>query len=97
VTRITLVKKSNSDGNQCRKCDDVSQRLQRDADSDGMVLAARYGVERAPFFIVKQPDKEPQVYTVYMQLLRDVLKEEDGGDEREHAMDLADKGTVDFL
>jgi hypothetical protein len=111
MTRITLVKKINADGSPCRKCDDVSQRLERDgvadridavvvADardphSEGMAVAAHYGVERAPFFIVERPGQAPQVYTVYMRLLRQVLEHK--GDERQEAAEVMDAAGLDFI
>lgn len=65
---ITFVKKILADGELCKKCRDVSERLdseglieminhisiadERDADSEGMRLARQYHVERAPFFLV---------------------------------------------
>ena len=113
MTTITLVKKVLADGTPCAKCDDVLARLERDGvwhridrvvtaderapDSEGLRIAERYGVERAPFFVVEREGEEAQVYTVYMRVLRDVLQAEDGGDERERAIDLADAGAVDFL
>jgi hypothetical protein len=111
MTRITLVKKINADGTPCRKCDDVSQRLKRDGvadridevvvaderdpDSDGMAIAARYGVERAPFFIVERPGQAPQVYSVYMRLRREVLEHK--GDERAEAAELMETAGLDFI
>ncbi len=88
--KITLVKKIKADGSECRKCVEVSQRLEdaglmsridevviadeRDASSPGMQLAARLQVERAPFFIVTGDDGEERVYTVYLRFLREVLQ-----------------------
>ena len=113
MTRITLVKKIKADGAPCAKCDDVLARLERDgvwhridrvvtadereADSEGARIAERHGVERAPFFVVERDGEQPQIYTVYMRVLRDVLQADDAGDERERAIDLADAGAVDFI
>jgi hypothetical protein len=65
---ITFVKKILADGSLCKKCREVSERLEteglieiinhisiadeRDADSEGMRLAREHNVERAPFFLV---------------------------------------------
>ena len=111
MTRITLVKKVRADGAPCRKCADVDARLERDgvraridrvvvADerdpaSEGMVLAARHGVERAPFFVVERPGRAAQVYTVYMCLLREVLEKK--GDERAEVAELMESAGLDFI
>jgi hypothetical protein len=66
---ITFVKKILADGELCKKCREVSERLEaeglieminhisiadeRDAESEGMRLARQHNVERAPFFLVE--------------------------------------------
>lgn len=91
--RLTFVKKILEDGSPCAKCGDVEQRLRdgghwdrlhrvitadaRDPDSEGMRLAARHGVARAPFFLVED-DRGTRVYTVFLQFQRDVLGGADG-------------------
>jgi len=90
--KITLVKKIKADGSECRKCEEVSQRLlaaglmsridevviadERDPNSAGMLLAERLQVERAPFFIVTGDAGEEHVYTVYFRFLKEVLRAE---------------------
>ena len=90
MTRITLVKKRKADGNLCRKCDDVSRRLQRDGlaaridrvviaderepEGLGMRLAREHDVDRAPFFLVTDDSSQVRVYTVYHRLVEAVLK-----------------------
>lgn len=90
--QITMIKKIREDGTACRKCAEVEQRLaeaglsdqidrviiadERDPDSEGMQLAARYNIDRAPFFMVEEEDREPQIYTVYMKFLKEVLNRE---------------------
>ena len=87
--RITLVKKVLPDGSLCAKCHDVEQKLkendqekyldqiliadERDQDSAGMELARSLQVERAPFFVVEEAGKEPQVYTVYFKFVKDII------------------------
>ena len=87
--KITLVKKILADGSPCAKCRDVQQKLEendqlqfidqtliadvRDEQSPGMQLAKKYGVDRAPFFLVEKDGQEPQVYTVYFKLVKEVL------------------------
>lgn len=111
MATITLVKKIKADGSACRKCADVLGRIERDgvseridrvvvADerdpaSEGMRLAARYHVERAPFFIVERPGEPVQIYTVYMRLLREVLQRE--ADERAEVAELMRGGGLDFV
>lgn len=85
---VTFVKKVLADGSPCRKCADVEARLdagnhwpaidrtviadERDAASEGMQIAARLGVERAPFFVVENSG-ETIVYTVFFKFLKEVL------------------------
>ena len=87
--RITLVKKVLADGSLCAKCNDVEQKLkennqekflaetliadERDPESPGMQLAQRLNVQRAPFFVVEEDGKEPEVYTVYFKLVKEVF------------------------
>lgn len=86
---ITLVKKIMEDGKQCKKCGEVSQRLEegnemrfidrtviadvRDPDSEGMKIAEKHDVKVAPFFVVEEDGIE-RIYKTYMQFKRDVLK-----------------------
>ena len=65
---ITFVKKIMANSELCPKCSEVSERLERDGlleninyiavadsknpDSEGMLLALKYKVERAPFFLL---------------------------------------------
>ncbi|MBY6189398.1 hypothetical protein [Microbulbifer agarilyticus] len=87
--RITLVKKILADGSPCGKCRDVEQKLkendqekfldetliadERDPESAGMALAQKLNVQRAPFFVVEEEGKEPEVYTVYFKFAKEVL------------------------
>ena len=87
--RITLVKKVLADGSLCAKCKDVEQKLkendqerfldetliadERDPESAGMQLAQRLNVQRAPFFVVEEEGKDPEVYTVYFKFAKEVL------------------------
>lgn len=80
---ITFVKKILDDGSPCKKCQEVSERLEsegvlphinhvviadmRDASSEGVRLANQYSVERAPFFIVEE-NGETSVFDVYFKL-----------------------------
>ena len=85
---ITIVKKKLADGSDCRKCAEITEHLQsrglwdridevvwaleNDPQSPGMILGARLGVERAPFFVVRDEQGE-HVYTSVLQLIRERL------------------------
>lgn len=82
---ITMVKKKLKDGSDCRKCAEITEHLKTrglwervdevvwahedDPNSPGMVLGARLGVARAPFFVVRDEGGET-VYTSVLQLIR---------------------------
>lgn len=88
--RITLVKKVLADGEDCGKCKDVQQRLEkggylsridrvlvadeRNPGSAGWMVAAQYGVDSAPFFVVRHDDGREQVFTVFMSFLHEILE-----------------------
>ena len=79
---VNMVKKRMADGSECRKCWEVTQLLksrgyqnhindivwavENDSENSGAKLAEKYGVERAPFFIVMNGGKEV-VYTSTLQ------------------------------
>ena len=83
---VTMVKKKLRDGSDCRKCAEATEHLRSrglldrvdevvwaredDPESPGMVLARRLGVERAPFFVVRDEQGE-KVYTSVLQLVRE--------------------------
>ncbi len=89
-TEIYFIKKIKMDGTPCKKCAEVEQRLiendymrfinktiiadERDLESEGMQLAKQYQVERAPFFIVNKTDQEPQIYTIYFKLVKEIIE-----------------------
>ncbi len=78
-----MVKKKLRDGSDCRKCEEVTEYLrgrglwerideviwaeEGNAESPGMILGERLGVERAPFFVVRD-DAGEIVYTSVLQL-----------------------------
>jgi hypothetical protein len=90
MSHVTLVKKIKLDGEPCRKCADIENRLlrdgyadritrtviadERDPESEGLLLASRHSVERAPFFIVEHASGEIEVFDIYFKLVRDVFK-----------------------
>lgn len=109
--KITFVKKIKADGSPCRKCAEVEARLEsaglmgrmdlivvadeRDAESEGMRLAAEHGVDAAPFFVVTSASGLV-VYTSYVKLLKEVLSVETS--DTEEAIDILKKNKdIDFL
>ena len=89
--KITLVKKILASGKLCPKCEDVLDRLEktdqmsfidqvliadeRDPESEGLRLAKKLGVERAPFFVVEDGG-DLKIYTVYFKVAKEVLSNE---------------------
>jgi len=83
---VIMVKKKLADGSDCRKCNEVTQYLQsrglwdridevvwareNDPESPGLVLGARFGIERAPFFIVRD-DAGETAYRSVLQLIQE--------------------------
>ncbi|WP_461534821.1 hypothetical protein [Spongorhabdus nitratireducens] len=90
---ITFVKKTLADGSPCKKCNDVTARLESSGqmqhiskilvaeesnpDSEGMQLASKLNIDKAPFFIVEYEGEEPQVFTIYFKLVKDILNKLD--------------------
>lgn len=84
-----MVKKRFADGRTCDKCEQAESMLRRrglweridevlwadeaDAESPGMELSRRHGVERAPFFVVRDAEGKDRVYTSALRLCRDEL------------------------
>ncbi len=110
--KITFVKKILSDGSPCAKCADVINKLEssgqmarinevliadeRDPFSPGMQLAKHFNVDRAPFFVVEKANEEPQIYTVYLKFVKEVLEEKT--DENEELKEiLQNNSDLDFL
>lgn len=82
MSHITFVKKILANGELCKKCQEVNDRLsnegliehinqiaiadERDAESEGMRLAKQYNVERAPFFLVEE-NGDTTVFDIYFK------------------------------
>lgn len=110
--KITLVKKILKDGSPCAKCADVQEKLdasgqmahinqvliadERDPSSPGMVLAQSLNVERAPFFVIEEADKEPVVYTVYLKFVKEVLNQQASAKDEAREI-LENNSDLDFL
>lgn len=110
--KITLVKKILADGSPCKKCGDVLEKLessghmahidnvlvadQRDPEGEGMALAIKLDVDRAPFFVVEEDGKEPVVYTIYMKFVKEILEQKTSeSDELKEIME--NNEDLDFL
>lgn len=106
---IAMVKKRFADGRECRKCaqateqlrarglwgrvDEVIEAPEGDRESPGNRLAARLGVEVAPFFVVTD-DAGEHVYTSVMRLIHDRLGKEVSDAERARSIDPDDIGGI---
>jgi hypothetical protein len=104
-----MVKKRLLDGSECRKCaqataqleqrglwqriDEVVEAQEGDATSPGSQLAARLGVDTAPFFVVRDGAGE-HVYTSVMRLIHDRLGAAVSDQERAAAIDPDDVGGI---
>lgn len=90
---ITFVKKILNSGELCKKCREVSERLEsedliklinhiaiadeRDSNSEGVRLAKQHGVTRAPFFLV-EVDGEVTVFDIYFKFKKFMLEHTTG-------------------
>jgi hypothetical protein len=106
---ITMVKKRLRDGSECRKCNQASEQLRSrnllgrideivwadegNPDSPGIRLGVQYGVDHAPFFIVRD-DKGEHVYTSVMLLIRERLGQAVTDAEQAKQIDPDDIGGI---
>jgi hypothetical protein len=104
-----MIKKRLVDGSECRKCADATDHLKsrglwdriddivwaHDAnpESAGHIAGQRLGVDRAPFFVVREDDRE-LVYTSVLQLVRDKLGTAVTDEEHAAAIDVDDIGGI---
>lgn len=104
-----MVKKRLSDGTECRKCQDATALLQSrglwsrideivwahegDAESPGMQLGARFGVDQAPFFVVSDGTREV-VYVSVLQLARDHFAASVTAQQQAAVLDVDDIGGI---
>jgi len=88
--KVTLVKKVLANGSPCKKCIDVLEKLEAadqmqfiddiviadesDKNSPGMLLAAKYDVSRAPFFVVEKDDQQVDIHTIYFKFVKEVIE-----------------------
>mgnify|MGYP001596069718 FL=1 len=110
--KITMVKKIFADGAPCKKCAEVEAKMheagqlerldqvivadEAEPQSDGMLLAAKYGVDRAPFFVVERAGQPPEVFTVYFQFVKKVLNATTTEDEELEEI-MNDNPDLDFI
>ena len=106
---ITMVKKKMRDGSDCRKCAEATEHLRTrglwdridevvwaqegDPNSPGMVLGTRLGVERAPFFVVRDESGE-KVYTSVLRLIQERFGEKVSTLDRARDIDPDDVGGI---
>jgi hypothetical protein len=109
--KITMVKKIFADGSPCKKCGEIEEKmraagqLQRidrtvvadesNDQSEGMLLAAEHGVDRAPFFIVERAVAPTVIYTVYFKFVKEVLDAETS--EEDEIAEIMNDVDLDFL
>ncbi|MCL2451034.1 MAG: hypothetical protein FWD17_18980, partial [Polyangiaceae bacterium] len=86
---LTMVKKRFANGETCRKCaqaedllksrglwgrvDEVLWADEADPSSPGAQLAARHGVDLAPFFVVRDDADRAVLYTSVLKLIQERL------------------------
>ena len=106
---ITMVKKKLKDGSDCRKCEEATEHLRSrgllervdevvwaiedEPESPGMVLGARLGIERAPFFVVRDENGE-KVYTSVLRLVQERLGHKVTDQEQARSIDPDDIGGI---
>lgn len=106
---ITMVKKRLRDGSECRKCSEAMEHLRNrgllerideivwadegDPASPGVVLGEKLGVERAPFFIVRDGNEE-KVYLSVLRLIQERLGQQVSAREAAGAVDPDDIGGI---
>lgn len=89
AVKVTFVKKVFADGSPCKKCGEVLAKMEEgdqlkyinnivvadeaDPNSEGMLLAAKHGVTKAPFFIVENDQGETKIYTIYFKFVKEVI------------------------
>ena len=78
------------------RIDQILVADERDPTSPGMQLASRFGVTRAPFFVVEYGDRAPEVFTVYFKFAKDVLGRRESVAEEAREI-LRDNPDLDFI
>jgi len=107
---VRMVKKRLLDGSECRKCrqaadqlssrglleriDEVVWAVEGEPDSPGMQLGARFGIDTAPFFVVRDDAGTEQVYTSVMRLIKERLGAEVSDRDEAAGIDPDDVGGI---
>jgi hypothetical protein len=107
---ITMVKKRLADGTECRKCQEATEHLksrglwervdqtiwalEADPESPGMRLGRDLGIDKAPFFLVREGDEAPAVYVSVLQLVRERLGQAVTVQEHAQSIDPDDIGGI---
>lgn len=107
---ITMVKKRLADGSECRKCVEATEHLRSrglwerideivwahedDPASPGMALGQQLGVDRAPFFVVRDGEGDRAVYTSVLHLVRERLGQAVTTAQQAAAIDADDVGGI---
>src|SRR5690242_16376965 len=105
-----MIKKRLADGSDCRKCadamgilesrglwnriDDVIWVHENDPASPGWAIAERLGIDRAPFFIVRDEHGREETYTSVLSLIRERLGADVTAQEQTSAIDVDDVGGI---
>lgn len=109
---ITFVKKILANGEPCKKCQEVEDRLrrsgymasidktiiadERDPDSEGMQLAQQHNVDLAPFFVVEDAGST-RIYTVYFKFVKAELNQKAESTDKDAQDILRANPDLDFL
>jgi len=108
IKNVIFVKKILADGSPCRKCEQVIARLLEDdlfdsinqiviahesnANSEGMRLASKYNIDRAPFFVVEYDDGKQEVFDIYLKFRKVIAKSSAQAEEKtEDLVDLIEQ------
>lgn len=84
--KVIMVKKRLASGEECRRCQEAEAFLRDKglflkvdvivwfdesvSGDEGHRLAEQYGAERAPFWIIEHPGREPEMIPTVMKLYR---------------------------
>ena len=87
--KITLVKKILADGSPCKKCGEVIDKMEAadqlrfidniviadeaNPESEGIMLATKHEVTKAPFFIVEDDEGNTIIYTIYFKFVKEII------------------------
>lgn len=107
---VTMVKKRLRDGSDCRKCaqaadqlaarglldriDEVVWAVEGDAESPGMLIGKRLGIENAPFFVVRDDAGAEEIYTSVMRLIKERLGNDVSARDEARSIDPDDIGGI---